>query len=337
MVFENLSCIPRKRKRKYKNLKNLKNAEIPHLCSIGIGDGVIIDEDWKVFKALQLKEAISNKNPVILSENVPAVDKSEGSTELLDAADKSSLTPSRDPPSQIKPESPVEEKPGVDLGDVSHTSNNDTKCAVTHEKSVPAVEIKKDGLEENLFRSEPLSPSFDDQTDALTREVLAAVDIQQVNLVANHQPADQKHVSQPETQNISTISPAKQDLISDNNPVNLTSNKSPETVLAVKQVSTADCAVQTDEIMILPTPATLTLPPSSAAAEPELDIVEDTAPLIPTSPGRKVKFVEDGNDADANHNDSVVKNGLESESGLKIPSTSPLKVKVGGQAIDQVS
>ena len=328
MVLENFSCIPRKRKRKYKNLKNLKNADIPHLCSIGIGDGLIIDEDWKVFKALHLKEAI-NKEPVILSENVLVVDKSVGSTELLESVDKSSLTPSRDPPSQVKPESPVEEDVGY------KSSHCDTKCVVINEKNVPVEETKKDGLEEDLFSSEPLSPSFDNQTDALTREVLAAVDIQQVNLVTNHQSTGQKLVGQPETQDISNISPAEQDLVSDNTPVDVTSNKSLEPVLAVKQVSTAECAVQTDEIMIPPTPATLTLPPSSVAAESDLDIVEDTAPLLPTSPGKKVKFSGDGNDADAKCDDTVVENGLDSESGLKFQSTSPLKVKVG-EAICQV-
>ena len=266
MVLESLSCIPRKRKRKYKNLKNIKNAEIPNLCSIGTGDGVIIDEDWKVIKALQLKEVISNKDHTILRENVSVVDKSVGSTEVLHLVDNSTLTVPRKPLSEIQPPCPPEKQTD------SNSSIDEEKRDVAHEKNATLGEIEVGGLNEKLLCPEPLTPSFDDQTDALTREVLAAVDVQQVSLLANIEPSEVVPESEHQEVLTSTSVSTNPDLTS----VDIISSKSPEPVVAVKDVSTTDCAVQTDDIMISPTPAILTVPSSSVVAEPDEDKIDDT-------------------------------------------------------------
>ena len=53
---------------------------------------MIIDEDWKVLKVISLNEGVATGDIGKLAAGISVVDKSVGSTELLESVDKSTAT-----------------------------------------------------------------------------------------------------------------------------------------------------------------------------------------------------------------------------------------------------
>ena len=241
MVSANsLLCIPRKRKRKYKNLKNpdnlkgsseklkgsdryhgnLKNADIPLLCSIGTGDGVIDDGDWKV---LELIATVPVEDTTKLT--VSMVDRSVGSLELLESVDKST-------------------SPTIELSED------------------PFTEKEPEKNKEDLLFSEPVTSSFEDLTDTLTRDILAALDTEQ--FVA-------ENLTEQLTEQL-TILPPEADKSSSSSPPETVQESESESESKIP--STADCSVQTDDILFSDD-ANSTVPPTTP------DITESVSPTTP--------------------------------------------------------
>ena len=213
---------------------NLKNADIPLLCSIGTGDGVIDDGDWKV---LELIATVPVEDTTKLT--VSMVDRSVGSLELLESVDKST-------------------SPTVELSED------------------PFTEKEPEKNKEDLLFSEPVTSSFEDLTDTLTRDILAALDTEQfVAENLTEQLTEQLTILPPEADKSSSSSPPK-------------TVQESERESESKIPSTADCSVQTDDI-IFSDDAHSTVSPTTP------DITE-SAPLtpvpLPYDPKQSVRFGE---------------------------------------------
>ena len=302
MVSANsLLCIPRKRKRKYKNLKNpdnlkgsseklkgsdryhgnLKNADIPLLCSIGTGDGVIDDGDWKV---LELIATVPVEDTTKLT--VSMVDRSVGSLELLESVDKST-------------------SPTIELSED------------------PFTEKEPEKNKEDLLFSEPVTSSFEDLTDTLTRDILAALDTEQ--FVA-------ENLTEQLTEQL-TILPPEADKSSSSSPPETVQESESESESKIP--STADCSVQTDHILFSDD-ANSTVPPTTpditesaplTPVPPTTPDITESAPLtpvpLPYDPKRSVRFGEL----------ETVDEGCETPGATEDPAPDPLaaasEIKVG--------
>jgi hypothetical protein len=268
MVCESFSCIPRKRK-KYKSLKTLKNTEIANFCSVGTGDGVIFDEHWKVLKAIQLKDAVPTEDAAELRPSISVADKSVGSTELLELADKSTVTI-------------VEESVDKCVGSMELLDSVDKSTATVCEDSRPETPANVE-----VLSSDPITIELGDVTDTLPREVSGTLDTGQPSMVID----DKLLIKEANASKDAGQFPTKPQELEQ------LAIKVPEPVQQVNTISTTDCSVQTDDILF-PTESVASITLASPTAEVSEEVPsKDTNLLLTPESKKKLKLkveIDDG-------------------------------------------